>query len=968
MNNNRFVLSALRLPGALLISTAAAATSFASAALAQDAAPPPVAAADAGEAVETIVVTGTRLQASGFTAPTPVTVTGSQAIENRAKLNVAEALNEIPAFIPSSGPSQATRNFSAALGFSTVDLRGLGAGRTLVLLDGRRLVPGTPSGLVDVSVIPTNLIDRVETVTGGASAAYGSDAVAGVVNFVLRDRLEGVRGGVQAGTSEHGGNTEYGANIAVGHGFLDDKLHVIAGVDWSRNDGILSQYEREWGAREAGYVGLSANRPAGVPANVLGYGHHMTAMTPGGIINNGPLRGTAFGPGGVPFKWDYGTLAGPTYQLGGDGFGYSDSSIRHLVHPTERLVSLVRLNYDVSPTTTLYVEGGFARGRVNTQGSEPRTPDPVLITLANPYIPAATRAAMVAAGITSFNLGRYSDEFGPGTNEAINKMQRGVVGAKGTIFGKWNWEAFVGSGRTITHAAFRNASSTRFYQAVNAVMGPNGVPVCGDVTTTPWFRGKDANRQQQILDTINFTGSSKSNVCAPFNPFGKGSPSQASIDYIRTEFDQRIIITQNVAAANVSGSPFSTWAGPVQVAFGAEGRRDGAKQNADNCGINACNDGVNLVPLEGSSAVYEFFGETGIPLLKDSRFGRSLEFNGAIRRTHYRYSGWVTTWKVGGTYEPTDWLRLRATQSRDIAAPSVTQLFQLGAANGLAITHPITGVSASVRTLTTGNRNLEPETGDTFTGGFVLTPRGGLLDGLRLSMDYYHISVKGVIGSVGGAEVVRRYFVLGQKQYADFITFDNSDMGFSFINVQLQNLTQRLIDGIDLEASYRVPIDRLNLPGRFNISTLVSWTNRFQTIDDSTGTRTVVNQVGYGIPRWRTNTTFNYDLGRFSTTLSARSFSGSRINRSWIGPDDPTYNPALPNSTNYNHAPRLMYWNLSARYDIIREGNRQLQLYAVVNNLFDKDPPIVAMPLTEGGGIQYDFVGRDFKVGARFVY
>jgi outer membrane receptor protein involved in Fe transport len=947
---------------ALLASAATAAAMTAAAASAQVA----TAATDPG-AVDAIVVTGTRLQASGFTAPTPVTVVGAAMIENRGRLNIADALNEIPSFQNSSGPSQGTRNYTGTLGFSTVDLRGLGAARTLVLVDGRRHVPIAPAGVVDVSVIPTNLVQRVETVTGGASAQYGSDAVAGVVNFILRDRLEGIRATAQAGTSQHGGNQEWAFNLAAGHGFAGGRLHLVAGLDYSKNLGISSQYKRDWGRMEPGFVGLPATRPAGVPANVLGYGQRFSSMTYGGIVISGPLKGTAFAPGGVPYQFNYGPLTGGSLMLGGDNYGLSESAPRHLAHPLERMTSMARLNFDLTPTTTLYVEGGYAHGTLDTQGAYGRSPDNIVIAINNPYLPAATRTAMQAAGVTTINMGRLAGEYGPGTAVTTNDVQRLVLGAKGAVFGNWKWDISGQTGRTLTRIDYYNFISTRFYQAANAIPGPNGTPICGPIQTNPYYLTKDATRRQQILNTIDQAN------CAPFNVFGTGSPSPEALAYVRSHFNQRILTVQNVVAASVSGSPFETWAGPVSFAFGGEARRDGGKQDADVFGINGANDGNNMTPLNGSQKVYEFFGETGIPLLKDSSFGQALDFNAAVRQTHYEYSGWVTTWKIGGTYEPTSWLRLRATQSRDIRAPRITELFQQGAANGLQITNPTNGVSASIPVINSGNPNLKPEVASTFTGGFVITPKWGVLNGLRLSMDYYHIDVKGVIGTVSGTDIINRYFNLGQTQYGPLIQFDSSPIGFNRINNQIRNLNQLLADGVDMEISYLTPIDRLGVPGRLNVSALITWANRLATIDQIGPTTVVTNRVGVAqggggpVSRWRANVTFDYSLGRFGSTLQARSFSGFLINPTLVGPDNPRYNPAAQNSVNDNKSPGLTYWSLSARYDIIQKGGRTLQVFGVVNNLLDKNPPISGLPMSANGGIPYDFIGRDFKIGVRMT-
>jgi hypothetical protein len=314
---------------------------------------------------------------------------------------------------------------------------------------------------------------------------------------------------------------------------------------------------------------------------------------------------------------------------------------------------------------------------------------------------------------------------------------------------------------------------------------------------------------------------------------------------------------------------------------------------------------------------------------------------------------------------------VRATKSRDIRAPRVTELFTQGTTNGFNITN--NGVTASIPAATVGNPALDPEVADTFTGGFVLAPKSGFASGFRLSIDYFRINVKGVIGSVAPPDIIDRYYKRGFTEYAKFIKFDNSQIGFSRIDGQFLNLNALETDGVDLEASYRVPLDAFHLPGRLDVNALVTWMNRYATIDQLGNTTIVTNRVGVTqgqtgpLPRWRGNVTVNYALGRFSSTLQARAFSGFLVNPALIGPDNPLYNPALSTSVNDNKSPGLAYWSFSARYDIVQKGGRFLQVYGVVDNLFDKDPPITGLPMSSIGGIPYDFIGRSFKVGVRMT-
>ena len=946
--------------------------------------------AQESEVLEAVVITGSRLQASGFTTPTPVTVLGEARLQERAKVNIADALNEVPSFQQTQGPSQATRNVSGQQGASTIDLRGLGAGRTLVLVDGRRYVPVAPNGVVDVAVIPTNLVQRIEVVTGGASAQYGSDAIAGVVNFILNDRLEGLKATAQYGFSEEGDALEPSVNIAAGHTFMEGRLHVIGGVDWSKNNGIDSQYERDWGARETGIVSLGATRPAGTPANVLGDYLQFSAATLGGLITSGPLRGTAFDANGAPYQFQYGSLVGPTLMLGsetGKNYRVSPTSLQRLLNPTERLSSLARLSFNLTDTTQLFTELSFARSEISTRGFAAQNLGNTTlggtaatggfrITLDNPYLPASIRTQMVANGLTAFNLGRVSTDLGVWHGSATTEVYRAVVGANGSLFGgDWKWNGYLQSGLSDQSNLMFPINKARLMAAAYAVTGANGQPACAPIATNPYFSAATVPAAE-LANRIADLGTAP---CVPLNLIGENKNGAAQLDYVRATFDQTVRVRQSVAAVNLSGSPFSAWAGPVSLALGAEFRRDSAYQSADadGVGLRGGFQEFNGTPLNGSNKVVEGYLETGVPLLHDSVFGRALDLNAAVRETHYELSGSVTTWKVGATYDPVDWFRFRATKSRDINAPRISQLFSQGGGASFIVTNPANGVTDAVQGRTNGNPDLVPEVADTFTGGIVFTPEWDWGTGLRASVDYYSIKIKGVISALQPPQIIDRYYRLGQTQYASYFLFDNSPLGFSRITGQNLNLNQLKASGVDFEVDYRRSLAGLQLPGQLGIAALASFANELATIDQSGSVITVTDRVGSTtgagtqggpIPKWRGTVTLDYDLGRFGAALQARAFKGIRANSNLVGPDQPNYSPTLNNSINDNHAPGGAYYNLRLRYDLRNEDEDLIQMYVNVDNLLDKDPPAYALSLTSAGGIPYDFVGRAVKVGVRVQF
>jgi iron complex outermembrane receptor protein len=959
----------------LLTATSILAMTASGAALAQGAEP--------GE-LEQIVVTGSRLS-TGFTAPTPVSVLSSEQLETRAVTMVGEALQEIPSFRP-NGPTQGpSGTFSP--GQSLLDLRGLGTTRTLVLVDGRRQVPNNNNGTFDTNMIPTSLVERTEVVTGGASAAYGSDAVAGVVNFVLRDRLQGVRGNIQYGIAEHGGDSiERGGSLAFGTSFAGGRGHIVLGGDASNNDPSGTMYSREWGAREPGIVGLTAARPAGVPANLvtertqyaLAPGSRITSCVRGTTVLAGaacPFFDTTFDMNGQPVRFQRGPLVGSTLMVGpepggpGTGnYGYSAISSYRLKTGGDRQAFLGRVTFDATPDVTLFGQFAYGRYQVTSYGNfRVRNDNQIFIARANPFIPASLAAQMDAQGITQLRMNRMVQDFGSINPNNENAYKQFTVGARGTFGGGWRWDATYVNGKAdFTYSVDGNLQLPSFYAALHAVRGPDGQPTCGTLATNPNLGMLTAAQQAQIR-----TG------CVPFNPFGPFSMSQATYDYMApfpmqqfTDYDRQS------AAVNVSGEPFSTWAGPVALAVGAEWWQDNVVTTVDPLTeqLSIANAWFAVNPRSGAGKISakEGYAEIGVPLARDAGLARALDLNAAVRHTDYSTSGGVTTWKIGGTWDPAEFLRLRVTRSRDIRAPNVPELFIKGNDSFGTRTNPRTGVSAQLSGASVPNLNLDPEKADTWTAGVILQPVGGMLSGFRASVDYYDIDIKGVIGSLSFVEVLERYYIRGDQSVAPFITFDNSAIGFSRVDSPLFNLSRQKVNGVDFELQYRAPEDAMGVPGRFSLSALGSYLHQHETFDAA---GVSLNDIAGAIPKWRWTINLSYDVGRLSTNLQARTSSGIRYRLDLVGPEDPGYNPAATNSINKNSFPSAATFSLAARYTLIQRDARRVEVYGIIDNLLDKAPPYGSWGALStqgqggsGGYNPYDAIGRYFKMGVRFQY
>ena len=712
--------------------------------------------AEATATGDEIVVTGSRVGLRGFQAPTPTRVLTSEQLEARGLANVGEFLNEVPSLRPTSSPST---NTQTALGGGQfyADLRALGSIRTLTLVDGRRFVPSTASGQVDLNLIPTLLVTRVDVVTGGASAAYGSDAISGVVNVLLDKKLSGFKADISSGISEEGDAGERRASAAFGTAFAGGKGHFVVGGEYVDSDGVDSYFSRDWGREQPELVSYVGARPAGTPSRFYARGVQALNYAYGGVIlgvnadtnaANGRdvLRGIQFGPGGTVQPFPYGDAVGTsaTNFTGGDPGLYARTG-HQLVLPIKRRVAMGHLDYEFSDALTAFAEFNWGRSAATFHASPVRdtTATSLVIRRDNAFLPSSIATIMDANGITSFGLGREYSDFGQVRAKNENTTTRGAVGLNGNLGGGWSWDAYYQYGKNIfdsTLNGLRLEQNFRF--AADSVL-LNGQAVCRDATA-------------------------RANGCVALNPFGQGSPSAASIAYVTGLATYRVKTEQQVAAANLRGSPFATWAGDVAIALGAEYRKESADAVADPISNAGGFNYSNPRSFSGSYDVKEGFVEIVAPLARDLPLLQKLDVNAAVRLTDYSSTGRVTTWKVGGTWAPVDGLLVRATRSRDIRAPNNSELFSTLTSRS-SLVNSFTGATDQLVVIASPSPDLKPETSDTFTVGAVLSP--SFLPGLNISVDYYDIKVEGAISSIPAQTIIDRCAAEVGERHARLLLF-----------------------------------------------------------------------------------------------------------------------------------------------------------------------------------------------------
>ena len=895
--------------------------------------------ANAGN-VEEVVVTGSRVARSTFTTPNPVTVLDSKDIENLGLTNVGEVLGELPAnsnFFAANNVGLGNFNVGAQL----ANLRGLNpffGTRTLTLIDTQRVVPTATGGGVDVTLIPSMLVARTEVVTGGASAIYGSDAVAGVVNIILDRKLNGFKAQADYGQTSHSDGGD--AHFSLGYGTeLGDRVHFIVGGEYQRTEdiGICSQV-RDWCKSGSAlytntlYAGAPASPtaaaipPNGVPHYVIGPNGTLANQSQTGVLT--PCNVSV--PVCIPFGPQYifnsaGTSATPfnpgLYADGAGVFGFSEGAGATgvgaydgttLRPEVKRYTGLANVDFKISDSLTSFLQLSYARSEaVNPVangaigpialevGSGVFVPLSSAIASDNAYLPAQFQAgganALPAGGAL---LGYNMNAIDPARNQTNNDTVRVTGGLTGTLTSTWSWDAYFEYGQNKNdQALFNNVVGSFLQFSLDAVKDPSGNIVCRATLPGPAFNAAAAG-------------------CVPLNLFGSNNASRAGLNYAFRTLVEFSTLKQDVVSGNIHGDLFSGFgAGAVKASFGVEARKDTADVTHDLAHQPWYNNYFLSYGLDyaGKISVVEGYGEVNIPVIKDAPLAKYLEFDAAVRETKNKnenetvgsatdgesVSHNIPSWKLSSIWDLTDSFRLRGTRSRDVRAAGFRELYESYAVSAGGpfgtITNPATNQSQVVTPLTGGNINLQPEKADTTTVGFVFAPKSGPLERFQFSADWYRIVLNDPITGPPfglGVQNIVNLCNQGQQAFCDRITFTNPGQfagntapGTIVINNTAVNLGAFETRGVDFEASYRLPLQDIgnSMHGDLSFRLLTSLLYNM-TINAGLGAP-AVNYAGQSgptaafgsfntSPRWQSNFFMTYGAGPFTTTLQVR----------WIGP------------------------------------------------------------------------------------
>ena len=936
----------------------------------------------AQEELGEIIVTGSRIPRANLTAPTAVTTIDADVISQSGLINVADVLRAVPSFGVSALSSGNSNFFTASSGINTLQLRNLQEDRTLVLVNGRRYVSGLAgSSAVDFNTIPTELISRVEIITGGASAIYGSDALAGVINVILRDDFEGVKFGYQFGQADAGGEIENRINFTAGGNFADGRGNAVVTATYTEQKGLLSR-ERSNTQVDDIALCLFTDDPADCQTNVEPF------------FSSFSERGRFFVPStGQSFSISDGT--GPTGTVAPWStaqFGFNRQHFRRYTVPTDRYLVASMFDYDMGGGVNAFVEATFAQTRTNSELEPfPHSNSDLNIggiPVDNPFVPQALRDAVLAAGDTEIEYFRRMTEVGQRGDSARRNTYRFLVGFEGDVAEKWNWQTYYAFGRmddSQQGGGQINVASMR--EALNVIDGD------GDPNT---------------LDPICASAPARAEGCVPINLFGLGSISAEAADYVRAPNSRQALTEQKVFGAEIGGPLFDVPAGPVSFAFGVEYRTEEAEDVPDvlsQTGLNARN---AEAPVFGDYDVKEAFVEFEVPLLKDLSAVHELSIGGA-----YRYSDYSTVDKTDAfagrfSWAPVESLRFRAQYARAVRAPNIGELFSPGGENFAPVSDPCNGVTAATPgdiatncrsiqaiadriaatgsfTLTQpeiqgtggftgkGNQLLSAESSDSWSFGAVFDRELGRAGAMTLSVDYFTIEIDSLIDTVGRQTAVDFCFDVSPSsfpnQFCPFLTRDTTGAAFQLgelteVNSGFVNEGTLKTEGVDLSLLWRLEMSDViaAIPGqvaiRLNYTHLLDFTEtKFGVPDDLVG-----------------ETGFAEDKGQTAIVYSTGPWDVS-WEWTYIGDSVPDNSSALFSFSvgNYSvHDLQIAYdFGNSALQDSMLRGAR---LYVGVNNVFDEDAPIILSGIpgnttgTDTDASVYDPIGRTWYVGLNFSF
>lgn len=969
--------------------------------------------ADSDAQVDEVVVTGSRIRVRDTQGNSPIATVTGEALQEIGSSTIETYLNALPQIAPHGTK---VNNNPGYAGAAYLNLRDLGTQRGLTLVDGRRLVPGSSGGAVNLSILPSGLIDRVEVITGGASAVYGADAVSGVVNFILKKDFEGLEFSARTGISEEGDAAEQNISLIAGAGTSDGRGHITFSASWNQRDAVY-QGERDWTAVSSYYdesgFSLSGSPTTGdgtfsltsamvTPASQAAFINYFAGqgltVTAANLFQNQRI---GFNPDGSLFIAGNGAIDGTVIGYKGpntsgwdnnSGFAYNFNPVNLFLTPFERYNFYTDFNYDISDNIEFY--GNALYSTYTGYQALAESPASFNVSVGSAVtLDPTVRSLLSGIGVSSFGLSRRTNELGPRASDVTVSAWQLTGGIRGQLpeFNgrRWNYDVFVSRGK---------------YTDINEALGyPNAQRIAAALAGCP--AGSPPG-------PVGSTGAPT--TCVPLNPFGANNITQEQREYITAKGQtNRTHLEQVHSVASVDGELFDLWgAGAIGFAAGLEYRSiDYDSLPSADTQTGSLLGGNAAAPVQGGYNVAEVFGELRVPLLSGVTFADYLGLEAGYRYSDYSLGFTTEAWKYGGEWAPVDWLRFRALAQRAVRAPSVGELYstrsegypsvtsgnidpcnatssQRTGANAAAVLAlcqaqsphiNATWVGAAAgqqyRVFSGGNPNLEPEIADTLTYGFVLrAPRTlpNWTHGFSATVDYWKVEIENVVSTISGITSLSRCFnpdynpgFSNSSPFCQAVHRDPSTGMLTsvstegYLSQQQANLASWETSGVDLGVNYQTRLSDYGLSeawGQLGVSVQTTWYE-------------IARQKASAADPWGDSWIGTIGNGSPGQTASPEWKTVTRL--SWSFLDD--FNLSLrwqylssidteAPSPDIEQIDAQHYFYLSGRWAV----NDTVELFGGIDNLFDNGPVLYS------GGFQfntdpstYDIIGRYYYVGVR---
>jgi len=959
----------------------------------------PVQAQSPTAAPERIEITGSRIRSLAAISSSPLQVIDARDIAASGATNLQQLLLKNPV-AASPAISRTNSNFStSSAGVATIDLRNLGTSRTLVLINGRRTVAGVPGeSAVDLNTIPTEFIERVEILTGGASSLYGSDAVAGVVNIVYKRHFDGLSLDAQVGQSEEGDDKKKKFSLTFGSRGNDGRTSLMGHLAFSDQGAVFS---RDRDASSIDQISRGTRGPA-------------AARQPGDLFIADRPFFSGFTPQGYFFTdnntFTYNRAGQPVGANtngtdGAEATGFNRTQFRTIALPTQRALLATKAEHTITDAHSVFMEGSYALTKTRTE-LEPlplasndilparggQVPAGRIVNgqlVRNPFVPDHIWNDISDTdgdGVPDYFFTRRMSEIGNRGNQADRDTFRFVLGGRGEIAGRISYDAYVGYGATKeAQTTSGQVNVLNFRNALDAVRDTNDVDGDGD-------------RNEVICADAD----ARAQGCVPINVFGRGAISPAAARYVGAPGSLTTSTTQRVAGVTFSGDAMQLPAGPLGYASGLEWRKEFARSEFDALAQAGLNGGNAIPPTSGGFDVTEAFVELRVPLLKDRPFVKALNATLSARASDYSTVGNVSSWNTGLEWSATADLKLRLSRTQSTRAPNINELFSPPSQTfPTGLSDPCVGVTATstgtvsercratpgvnanitanggtfaatqadiqgISGFDRGNPNLKEEVGRSTSIGVVYAPGSlGPVRNLTLTLDYFKVDIADAI------VLTPRQFALsqchgGNASFCRFVTRrvnatgPNSAGSISFVDSEQSNSGGSGVEGVDLTAAFALPL----AGGRLN--TRLAWTwlkDGFEVPLKSAPRDRFAGEIGSA--KHKAALDLGYSLGAFGIRTTTTYIGKSAVDDQFLAGN---FTPAGRVPAGSVTVPAKTYLDLQATWQV----QKRVELYLGLDNALATRAPLIPSGASDASttgaetdAATYDPIGRRWYLGVR---